>query len=56
MSRLVFRLDLMKPIPDLAPQGQALSVAACIRYLKCNGWTQPEAGVLVRLNTAKEAK
>ena len=46
----------MKPIPDLAPQGQALSVAACIRYLKCNGWTQPEPGVLVRLNTEKGAK
>jgi hypothetical protein len=46
----------MKTLPDIAPQGQALSVASCIRYLKCNGWAQPDADTLVRLPLKKEAK
>ena len=39
----------MKTLPDIALQGQALSVGACIRYLKCNGWVQIEADRLERV-------
>jgi len=46
----------VKTLPDIAPQGQALSVGACIRYLKCNGWVQSDADTLIRLPLKKEAK
>jgi len=46
----------MKTLPDIAPQGQALSVGACIRYLKCHGFVQLDADTLKRIPLKKEAK
>ena len=53
---VLYLLACMKTLPDIAPQGQALSVAACIRFLKCNGWVQPDANTLLRLPLKKEVK
>jgi hypothetical protein len=43
----------MTILPDTPPVGTALSVAAAIRFLKRNGWAQPDANTLIRIKEAK---